>query len=144
MIVATSVTYANSFSHLIDQSSGKSFPGLEFRVFVPGGGEASVDIKAYLDTGAEFCVYDGALIAPTLGIDLMAGREVRLSSAAGFPIMARIHRLGLSHPDLGRFTLDAAISTVPIQRNLLGRDLFRHIQIGFREFHQTFFITPDH
>jgi hypothetical protein len=84
MIVATSVTYANSFSYLIDQSSGKSFPGLEFRVFVPGVGEASVDIKAYLDTGAEFCVYDGALIAPTLGIDLMAGREVRLSSAAGF------------------------------------------------------------
>ena len=43
---------------------------------------------------------------------------------------------------LGRFTLDAAISTVPIRRNLLGRDFFQHIQLGLREYHQSFFIAP--
>jgi hypothetical protein len=101
-------------------------------------------MRAHLDTGAELSLFDGALVVPILGIDLMAGREVRLDSAGAFAITARIHRLALSHPHLGRFALDAAISTVPIARNLLGRDLFRHIQIGFREFHQTFFITPDH
>ncbi len=64
-----------------------------------------------------------------------------MNPAAGFAISARIHRLKLSHPQLGSFTLDAAISTVPIHRNLLGRDFFQHIQLGFREFHQTFLVT---
>ena len=71
----------------------------------------------------------------------MGGREVRLNAAAGFAIAARIHRLVLAHARLGRFTLDAAVSTVPIQRNLLGRDFFQHIQLGFRELHHTFMIT---
>jgi len=99
-------------------------------------------VRAHLDTGADLSLFDGALVVPTLGIELMAGREIRLSSAGAFVFSARIHRLELSHPDLGRFTLDAAISTVPIRRNLLGRDFFQHIQIGFREFHHTFLITP--
>ena len=86
-------------------------------------------------------MFDGALMVPILGIELMAGREIRINSAGVFALTARIHRLEVSHPDLGRFTLDAAISTVPIPRNLLGRDFFQHIQIGFREFHQTFLIT---
>ena len=87
-------------------------------------------------------LFDGALLVPRLGIDLMAGREIRLGSIGGFTLAARIHRLELSHPDLGRFTLDAAISTVPVPRNLLGRDFFQRIQIGFREFHHTFLSPP--
>jgi hypothetical protein len=96
---------------------------------------------AHLDTGAELSIFDGALLVPSLGIDLMAGRETRLNSLGAFAIAARIHRLNLFHPQLGRFTLDAAISTIPIRRNLLGRDFFAHIQIGFRELHHTFHIA---
>ena len=53
----------------------------------------------------------------------MVGGEMRLGSAGGFALTARIHRIDVSHPDLGR-------------------DFFRHIQIGFREYHHTFSITP--
>jgi hypothetical protein len=140
-MVSTSVTYEHSFAYSIDRFSGKSFPSLAFRVSLPKDPDTTVSLNAYLDTGAEFSVFDGALLVPTLGIDLMVGRELRLDSARGFALSARIHRLNLSHPDLGRFTLDAAISTVPVSRNLLGRDFFQHIQIGFREFHETFLIA---
>jgi hypothetical protein len=81
------------------------------------------------------------VIVAQLGIDLMSGPELDLSPAWGFRFAARIHKLDLIHPDLGRFALDAAISTVPIRRNLLGRDFFRHLQIGFREFHHAFLIV---
>ena len=77
-----------------------------------------------------------------LGLDLMSGRQRRLGTATGFESVARIHRISLTHPLLGRGTLDAAISTVPIRRNLLGRDFFRHVQLGLREYHQSFFIAP--
>lgn len=139
--MATGVNYVHSFPYAIDQISGKSFPGLQIDVSLPRRAHTTTYVKAYLDTGAEFSLFDGALVVPALGIDLMAGREVRLSSSGGYVLTARIHRLELSHPELGRFALDAAISTVPIRRNLLGRDFFQHIQIGFREFHQTFLIT---
>jgi hypothetical protein len=125
----------------VDEFSGKSFPGLEFHVSVPEKDDPSADVRAYLDSGAEFSVFDGSLVVSTLEIDLMAGREVRLSLAAGFAIVARVHRLNLYHPQLGRFSMEVAISTVPIARNLLGRDFFQRIQIGFREFHHTFLVA---
>ena len=139
--MSAAVIYDHSSSYSVDELSGKSFPGLEFRVSLPGATDRVIDINAYLDTGAELSIFDGALIVPRLGIDLMAGPEVRLNAATGFTISARIHRLLLAHAQLGRFTLDAAISTVPIRRNLIGRDFFQHLQIGFREFHHTFLVT---
>jgi len=139
--VATNVEYVHSFPYSVDQFSGKSFPGLKFGVSLPESAHVELYINAYLDSGAEVSLFDGAPLVATLGIDLMVGREIRLDSARGFALGARIHRLSLWHPDLGRFTLDAAISTVPIMRNLLGRDFFQQIQIGFREFHQTFLIA---
>jgi hypothetical protein len=140
--VATTITYTRSFSYSIDQFSGEAFPGLEVRLSLPSGGaDNAVDLIAHLDSGAMRSVFDGGRIVSILGIDLMAGREIKLGFINGFNFSARIHRVQLSHPLLGQFTLDAAISTVPIRRNLLGRDFFRHLQIGFREFHQNFLIT---
>jgi hypothetical protein len=139
--VASRVAYLHSFAYLSDPDSGKSFPGLWVQVSIPGNADRIVDTSAHLDTGSELSVFDGKPILRRLGIDLMAGPEIVLSSSAGFSLTARIHQLELSHPELGRFTLDAAISTVPIARNLLGRDFFEQIQIGIREFHHTFFIT---
>ena len=139
--MSTAVEYGHSFPYLFDQATRKSFPGLQFDLSLPGNFHVTAYTRAHLDTGAELSLFDGALVVPTLGIDLMAGPEVALNSAGTFALSARIHRLEISHPMLGSFTLDAAISTVPIARNLLGRDFFEHIQIGFREFHHTFHIA---
>ena len=139
--MAFAVTYTHSFNYLVDEFSGKSLPGLRLSLTLHGTDFPKADIRAYLDTGAEFSLFDGALLVSTLGMDLMAGPETGLSAASGVALAARIHRLELFHPDLGRFALDAAISTVPIRRNLLGRDFFRHLQMGFREFHHTFLIN---
>ncbi len=138
--MVTLVTYAHSFSYSFDSLSGETFPGLPLRVSLPKDSDTAVDLVAHLDTGAGRSIFDGARLVSTLGLDLMAGREIRLSPVSGFALTARIHRVEISHPTLGQFTLDAAISTAPIRRNLLGRDFFQHIQIGFREFHQTFLI----
>ena len=125
----------------MDELSGEYVPGLQLDVWILGNPQRKTYLRAHLDSGADLSVFDGALLVQVLGLDLMAGREQRLESAQAYALTARIHRLELSHPDLGRFILDAAISTVPIRRNLLGRDFFRHIQIGFREFHHTFHLT---
>jgi hypothetical protein len=139
--VATLVTYAHSFPYSTDPVSGRTFPGLPVRLSLPGNSEPGVDVEPHLDSGAELSIFDGRLLVRALRLDLMAGREVILGSVGGSSLTVRIHRLMLSHPDLGRFTLDAAISTVPIKRNLLGRDFFQRIQIGFREFHQIFLVA---
>jgi hypothetical protein len=135
------VPYSHSFPYSTDPVSGRTFPGLPLRLSLPGNSELGVDVEPHLDTGTELSIFDGRLLVRALRLDLMAGREVILGSVGGSSLTVRIHRVALAHPTLGRFTLDAAISTVPIRRNLLGRDFFQHIQIGFREFHQTFLIT---
>jgi hypothetical protein len=140
--VTSTVAYLNFFAYLSDPYSGKTFPGLRITLSSFRNADRRVDTFAQLDTGAEFSIFDGNLLVPKLGIELMDGPEIILASSGGFSLAARIHPLELSHPDLGHFTLDAAVSTVPIARNLLGRDFLQHIQIGFREFHQTFLITP--
>jgi hypothetical protein len=102
--VATTVTYTRSFSYSIDSFSGEPFPGLEVRVSRPDDAGNAVDLIAHLDTGAVRSVFDGSRIVSALGIDLMAGREISIGSIIGFALTARIHRLELSHPDLGSFT----------------------------------------
>ena len=65
------------------------------------------------------------------------------ASAAGFSIEAIIHSVRLSHPELGDFNLEIAFSTVPLRRNLLGRDFFSLVQIGFRERQQIFYVRAE-
>ena len=139
--MANSVAYAHSFSYQVDSLSGEAFPGLPVRVSLPEEQQTYLDLVAHLDTGASRSIFDGARLVSAFGIDLMDGKEIGLGTVGGFVLAARIHHVQISHPTLGRFTLDAAISTVPIMRNLLGRDFFQQIQIGFREFHHTFHIA---
>jgi len=139
--VVTAVAYTHSFAYLSDRDSGKLFSGLRLAISSPEKRVRTVDTVAQLDTGSDFSIFDGQLLVGALGIDLMDGPVILLASSGGFSITGRIHPIEILHPDLGRFTLDAAISTVPIRRNLLGHDFFQRIQIGFREFHRTFLIT---
>ena len=48
----------------------------------------------------------------------------------------------LFHGDLGEFELEIGFSESPIRRNILGRDFFNLLQIGFRERYLVFYVTP--
>ena len=50
---------------------------------------------------------------------------------------ACLHAVRLSHPELGCFDLEIGFSPFPLRRNLLGRDFFNLVQIGFRERQQA-------
>src|SRR5271165_2376170 len=82
--MASTVAYPHSFAYLLDPDSGTTYPGLRVSISVPTTGERVVDTVAQLDSGAELSLFDGALLVPLLGIDLMAGREMRMNSAGMF------------------------------------------------------------
>jgi hypothetical protein len=134
--------YSYAIPYLYDAGSGKRYPGLQVRISVPLGGNSAVDLNAHLDSGAEFSVFNGEILVPGLGLDLLLGKAIRCESALGVSIEARMHPILISHSVLGEFTLPVAVTTVNIRRNLLGRDFFNLIQAGFREWHETPFVTP--
>jgi len=116
-------------------------PRLQVRVNHPDHPELGADIDGCLDSGAERSLFDGALVAAATGIDLMQGEALRYRSTIGPAAQARVHRLDICHPQLGRFPLDVGLSMDPIGRNLLGRDFFNLVQVGFREHHSVFYVT---
>lgn len=133
-----------SYAHRLDYShdlAGKRFPRLTFRVSNPADPSLAVDVKAYLDSGSERSLFDGR-IGALLGVDILRGERIRFASATGSSFTATIHPVRLVHEDLGRFDLEVGFSTGELQRNLLGRDFFDLIQIGFRENQLAFFVTP--
>ncbi len=98
----------------------------------------AIDAIAYLDSGAQRSLFDGRL-ARLIGLDLFDGRRLPFASS----IEALLHAVRLSHPELGDFDLELGFSTVPLRRNLLGRDFFNLVQIGFRERRLVFYVTPE-
>jgi hypothetical protein len=118
------------------------FPIFSVTVSSPRSSGRSVDVVAYLDCGAQRSLFDGTL-AGFIGIGLMDGLRVPFASAAGFSIEGIIHPVRLVQPELGEFDLDIGFSTVPLRRNLLGRDFFNLVQIGFRERQQVFYVRGE-
>jgi hypothetical protein len=100
-----------------------------------------LDIDAYLDSGAERSLFEG-WITRAIGLDLLAGRTIPYASLTRQTIEGRLHPVRLSHPSLGHFELEVGFSTGNISRNILGRDFFNLIQVGFRENHLAFYVTP--
>jgi aspartyl protease len=133
------VTYPYEFTY--PYIGTEHFPVLQFRVgsLQPGGEQ--VDVDAYLDTGAEQSLFEG-WIARSVGLELLAGRPRRYRSTAGHAVEARLHYVRLWHPELGDFELEVGFSLSEITRNLLGRDFFDLVQIGFREHQLKFFVNP--
>ena len=103
--------------------------------------DRKLDTDAYLDSGAQRSLFDG-WIAAALGLDLFAGPAIKYVSTSGTEIVARLHNVRLFRPDLGDYELEIGFSLDRIARNLLGRDFFAKLQIGFREQHLRFFIEP--
>jgi len=122
--------------------NGKQAPRLTIQLGNRGDGEQVVELDAYLDSGAERSLFDGRFAA-VVGLDLLAGEEITFQSTAGAALTARLHPVRLSHASLGSFDLEVGFSTAQIGRNLLGRDFFGLVQIGFREHHSTVYVTTE-
>ena len=133
------VEYDHEFPYTHDDY-GKLFPRLTLQLSNPSNEEQAVDLDAYLDSGAEMSLFDGSL-SEILGLDLLSGEEWSFVSTAGRALTARLHRIRIVHPVLGTFDLNVGFSTAGISRNLLGRDFFARIQIGFREHQSVVYMT---
>ncbi len=136
----TTVSYSHRFEYSYDEDGGRS-PLLSLRVSNPENPSLMADIDVAIDSGAERSLFDGQ-VGALLGLDVLRGPQLSFETMAGSYFPATLHRVQLSHADLGTFQLEIAFSTSEIRRNLLGRDFFDLIQIGFREHHLTFFVTP--
>jgi hypothetical protein len=135
------VTYSHEFPYRQSPAGGLC-PILPVTISVSHQPARSTDVLAYLDSGAQRSLFDGTL-AGLIGLDLLRGHRTSFASAAGFSIEGMVRPVRLSHPDLGRFDLRIGFSTVPLRRNLLGRDFFNLVQIGFRERHQVFYVRAE-
>lgn len=120
--------------------NGRTYPGLVVQLENPNDPQNAVDLRAELDSGAEFSLFDGGL-AQSIGLDLPNGTPFRFVTTNSSYIDARILRVVISEPYLGRFPMELRFSIGQIQRNLLGRDFFNLMQIGFRERHLEVFLT---
>ena len=135
------VDYQHRIEYAYDRK-GKRFPRLSFRISSASDLKRAMDVNAYLDCGSERSLFNG-WIGSALGIDILSGPRVKFESAAGSYLTATIHPVRLVHDDLGTYELDVGFSTGEISRNLLGRDFFDFVQIGFREHQLCFFVSPE-
>ena len=135
-----SVDYRHEFGYL-PAGRNRSFPGLPIQIRNPNVPDQAVEVPAHLDSGTE-CSLFGGWIARSIGLDLLDGPPRHYASTAGASIEARVHRVALIHHLLGTFPLEVGFSVSNIHRNLLGRDFFNLLQIGFRERHLAFYVTP--
>ncbi|HEY6418510.1 MAG TPA: hypothetical protein VIX59_05855 [Candidatus Binataceae bacterium] len=136
----TTVVYQVQIPYLWHANGGR-YPGLIVQVQNPSYSANVVEIVAELDSGAEYSLFNGKL-AKAIGLDLADGEEFRFEATNRSSINAIILRAIIYHPDLGSFPMDLRFSTDDIRRNLLGRDFFNQMQLGFREHHMEVYVTP--
>ena len=134
------VSYAYQFGYIRDLQ-GEPHPGFPLRIANPHHPDQAVDVNAYLDSGAQRSLFQGWILK-SIGLDLLDGPPKLYKSVLGFTIEGRLHLVRLSLPDLGDFAIEIGFSTGEISRNLLGRDFFDLVQIGFRERYLSFYVTP--
>jgi hypothetical protein len=135
------VQYAHRLAYPLD-SLGKPFPILQLRISNPADSEQGLDIEGYLDSGAEYSLFNGWM-ATAIGFDLLSGTERKYGPIVGPTIVGRVHRIRLAHPAVGTFDLDVGFSTQEIRREILGRDFFNLVQIGFRERYLSYYLKTE-
>jgi hypothetical protein len=134
------VDYGHGYDYTYDLT-GKLYPRLLLRVTSPAS-DSGVDLYGYLDSGAERSLFSG-WVGAALGIDILGGPKITYETAAGTQMIGNLHQVCLHHTDLGTFELEVGFSTSDIRRDILGRDFFNLIQVGFRENQLVFFINPE-
>ena len=135
------VLYQHRLEYSYDRD-GKRFPRLSFRISTSEDPTRAMDVDAYLDSGSERSLFNG-WIATGLGLDPFGGTSLRMASATGSSVTAAIHPVTLLHDELGMFNLEVGFTPLELKRNLLGRDFFSLVQVGFREHHLCFYVTPE-
>jgi hypothetical protein len=133
------VEYQHRFNYR--QFRSGSSPVLQVRITrqdIPGLG---FDADAYLDSGAEASLFNGDLLA-ALEIDLLNNNQKSYGSTFGGSVTGYLHNIRLTLPDVGDFSMEIGFSHGEIRRNLLGRDFFNLVQIGFRERHLEYYLNP--
>jgi hypothetical protein len=114
-------------------------PVLPLSVSLPGG-QDSIDVDAHLDSGAGRSLFNGFIIRG-LGVELQNDSPKPYTSTGGDTITGYMHRVRLFLPEVGSFDLEVGFSNREIRRNLLGRDFFDLVQIGFREHQLQYFLN---
>ena len=135
------VQYTHQVTYLRD-SIGKPFPILQLRISNPVDSDQGLDIEGYLDSRAEYSLLNGWMAA-AIGLDLLSGTERKYGPIVGPTIVGRVHRIRLTHPAVGTFDLDVGFSTQEIRREILGRDFFNLVQIGFRERYLSYYLKTE-
>jgi hypothetical protein len=126
--------------------AGSLFPFFIVTVRNPSNNLA-VEQDAFLDSGASRSIFQGE-IARMLDLDLLAGEAWSFRTATREVVQARIHDVQIVLPDTEdesappAFNVSLAFSLRNIERNLLGRDFFNLVQLGFREHRSEFFLEP--
>jgi hypothetical protein len=133
------VDYQFSFSYR--QLESGRFPIIQVRITRQDDPEVGIETEAYIDSGAEGSLFNGDLLA-ALEIELINNKRKFYGSTAGDSITAYLHAVRLSLPDAGDFNLEIGFSEGRIRRNLLGRDFFNLVQIGFREHQLEYYLHP--
>ena len=118
-----------------------SCPVLQLSVRRQDNPEIGIDTEAYLDSGAEASLFNGGLLA-ALEMELMSGSRKSYSTTFGDSVTGYLHNVRLTLPSVGDFDLQVGFSNGDIRRNLLGRDFFNLVQVGFRESQLEYFLTP--
>ena len=135
------VSYRISLDYIRDPETGDPFPGLWIAVGQPEG-HGELEVQCHLDSGAEISLFDGE-IAQGIGLEPQAGAAQSYSTSSGATLTARVHRVRLSHEELGEHELRVGFSEQRLARNLLGRDFFNLYRIGFRERQSTLLFEPE-
>ncbi len=135
------VHYPHQFDYAYDED-GNLLPRLALAISRPLESGKTIDADAYLDSGAERTLFSG-WIGTALGIDVLAGSRIGYETTMGTVLTATVHPVRLSHSDLGGFDLEVGFASINIKRNLLGRDFFNLLQIGFRERYRVFYASPE-
>jgi len=117
-----------------------SSPVLQVRITRRDNPGLGIDSDAYLDSGAEASLFNGDLLA-ALEIDLINNNRKTYGSTFGGSVTGYLHNIRLTLPDVGDFSMEIGFSHGEIRRNLLGRDFFNLVQIGFRERQLEYYLT---
>jgi len=130
------VTYRYSFPYRLIPGEGGAFPAISVRLISAHG---MVDSLAILDSGAEQSMFDGTLLVP-LGLSLLQGKSISLLSLGG-PLTAYQHAVEVEVQG-HRFPCETCFSSQSIRHNLLGRNFFTYVQVGFRESRLEIYFDP--
>jgi hypothetical protein len=103
--------------------------------------ESGVDVDAFLDSGTSTSLFNGSFLQG-FDIAVINDHPKTFRATSGASLTAYLHAVRLTLPTVGVFDLTVAFSIDPIIRNLLGRDFFNLVQIGFRERHLQYFLQP--